>query len=102
MTDDYLRSLVTTWRRIQEEAKQQGLVLSYRVLSADASGADDWDLLLMVEYKNWAALDGIAGKLEPIERRVIGTEGQNRDLMTGRLQVRRIVGTKHAQELILK
>ena len=102
MQDDYLRSLVITWRRIHEEAKQQGLVLSYTVLVADASGDDDWDVMLMVEYKNWAALDGVASKFEPIEQRIVGNQEQSHQLMTQRLEIRRILGTKHAQELILK
>lgn len=102
MTDDYLRSLATTWRRTMDEAKKQGLVLSYRIIATGTSGPDDWDLLLMIEYKNWAALDGLAEKFDPIERRVIGTEDQTRELMTKRLQVRRILGDKTGQELLLK
>src|SRR5262245_54328056 len=73
MGDDYLRSLGTTWKRTMEEAKKQGLVVSYKVLSTTASTPDDWDLLLMVEYKNWAAFDGIGDKFEAIERKIVGT-----------------------------
>jgi hypothetical protein len=102
MTDDYLRSLGTTWRRTLDEAKKQGLVLSYRVLATGTSGPDDWDLLLMVEYKNWAAFDGLADKMDPIQRKVIGTEDQTRELMTKRLVVRHILGDKTGQELLLK
>jgi hypothetical protein len=100
--DDYLRSLTTTWKRVIEEAKKQGIVVSYKVLSANASGPDDWDLLLMVELKNWAALDGIQDKFEPIEQKVVGAEGAQRQLATQRLEIRRILGSKNAQELILK
>jgi hypothetical protein len=102
MSDDYLRSLGTTWKRTLDEAKKQGLVLSYRVISTGTSGPDDWDLLLMVEYKNWAAFDGLADKMEPIERKMVGTEDQTRELMTKRLVVRHILGDKTGQELILK
>lgn len=75
---------------------------SYKVLSTNASGPDDWDLLLMVEYKNWAAFDGIADKIEPIERKIVGDEDASRQLMTQRLEVRDIIGSKTAQELVLK
>ena len=102
MSDDYLRSLGTTWKHTLDEGKKLGIVLSYKVLSANASAADDWDLLLMVEYKNWAAFDGLADKMEPIERKTVGTEDQMRQLMTKRLDIRRIVGSKTGQELILK
>ena len=102
MSDDYLRSLGTTWKHTLDEAKKQGLILSYKVLSTNASGPDDWDLLLMVEYKNWAVFDGLRDKMDPIERKVVGTEDQMRQLMTKRLDVRRILGGKTGQELILK
>lgn len=102
MHDDYMRSLGTTWKRVLDEAKKQGLVLSYRVLSTDAAGADDWDVLLMVEYKNWAAFDGLGDKMEPIARSILGTEDQNRQLMTQRLEIRRTIGFKTARELLLK
>ena len=102
MADDYLRSLGTTWKHMMDEAKKQGLVLSYKVISTNASGAGDWDLLLMVEYKNWAAFDGLSDKFEPIERKIIGTEDQTRQLMTKRLEIRHIVGGKTGQELLLK
>ena len=102
MSDDYLRSLAGTWRRTLDEAKKQGIVLSYRVIVTSTSGPDDWDLLLMVEYKNWAAFDGLADKMEPIERKVVGTEDQTRELMTKRLVIRHILGDKTGQELLLK
>jgi hypothetical protein len=102
MSDDYLRSLGTTWKHTLDEAKKQGIVLSYKVLSTGTSGADDWDLLLMVEYKNWAAFDGLADKMDPIERKIVGNEDQMRQLMTKRLEVRRILGERTGQELILK
>ena len=100
--DDYLRSLATTWRRANEEAKKQGLILSYKILSSNSTGPDDWNLLLMVELKNWAALDGLDEKLEAIQRKVIGDQSAQRELATKRLEIRRIVATKNAQELFLK
>lgn len=102
MADDYLRSLVTTYKRITEEAKKQGLLLSYKVISTDATGPDDWDILLMEEYKNWAAFDGLSDKMYAIAKKVVGDEAATRELMTKRLDVRRIVGSKNGQELILK
>jgi hypothetical protein len=100
--DDYLRSLATTWKRINEEAKKQGLVTSYKVLSTNPAGPDDWNLLLMVEVKNWAALDGLPEKLYAIQQKTIGSEDAQRQLATKRLDVRRILGVKNVQEIFLK
>ena len=100
--DDYLRSLATTWKRVGDEAKKQGLALSYKILSTDASNQEDWNLLLLVEFKNWAAFDGINDKFEAIQQKVVGGQDAQRELATKRLEIRRIVGTKNAQELFLK
>jgi len=100
--DDYLRGLATTWKRVGDEAKKQGVVVSYKILSANASGPDDWDLLLMVELKNWAAIDGIADKFEPIQQKIVGGDDAQRQLATKRLEIRRILGSKNAQEIFLK
>jgi hypothetical protein len=100
--DDYLRSLASTWRRANEEAKKQGLIQSYKILSANPSGPDDWNLLLMVELKNWAALDGLEEKLEAITQKVVGDQAAQRQLATKRLEIRRILATKNAQELFLR
>jgi hypothetical protein len=100
--DDYLRSLATTWKRVTEEGKRQGLVLSYKILSGNPAGPDDWDLLLMVELKNWAALDGLDEKFQAIQQKMVGGEDAQRQLATKRIEVRRILGSKNAQEIFLK
>jgi hypothetical protein len=54
------------WIRVREEAKHQGAVLTYNRIAgerqmlfpAKESSNDDWDILLMTEYKNQAAYDG--------------------------------------------
>jgi len=40
-----------------EAAKAQGLILSYRILSGTYSNDDDFDVMMMVELPNMAALD---------------------------------------------
>lgn len=102
MQDDYLQNLATTWKRINDEAKKQNLIVSYHVIRTNASGPNDWDLLLMTEYRNWAALDGLSAKTDAITRGIIGGVDQNRALATKRLEIRRLLGTKNGQELILK
>jgi hypothetical protein len=54
------------WIRVRAEAKRQGAVLTYNrvaderrvLIPAQESSNDDWDILLMTEYKNQAAYDG--------------------------------------------
>jgi hypothetical protein len=102
MDDDYLNNLRANWKRINDEAKRQGLVLSYKVISAPAANRDDWDLLLMVEYKNMAALDGLRQKSEPIMAKLIGPQSERRTRAVQRNEIREIIGGKLGRELILR
>src|SRR5438445_11738566 len=58
MMDTYLRDLGANRKKLMEQAKKDGLILSERLLSGEATGREDFDLILMVEFKNWAAFDG--------------------------------------------
>jgi hypothetical protein len=102
MGDDYLNNLRANWKRINDEAKRQGLVLSYKVISAPAANRDDWDLLLMIEYKNMAALDGLRQKAEPIMAKIVGPQSERRSRAVQRNEIREIVGGKIGRELILR
>ena len=102
MFDVYMRDVLPQRKKIDEEAKKQGLLLSTHVLTGAAMGRDDWDVMFLDEYKNWAAYDGISAKYDAIERKVIGTEEQVLKVMTKRTEVREILGNKNMQELIPK
>jgi hypothetical protein len=102
MGDDYLRSLSGTWKKVMDQAKKDGLIVSYKVLSTSASNRDDFDLILMTEHKNMASLDGLDARMRAIEGKIVGNEDQQRSLMVKRFDVREILGEKLARELIFK
>jgi len=102
MRDVYLRNLIGLWKKNMEDAKAEGLILSYKVLSSPPANREDWDLVLMVEYKNMAALDGWDEKIEKIiEKRGMAPE-QIIEKDIKREKLRDILGTKIVRELILK
>ena len=101
MDDVYLKSLGTNLKPIYEEAMKQGLILSWKIIRANAGSPDDWNILILVEYENWAAFDGISEKFEPISRKVMG-KAEEDALMQKRLDMRRFIADKTGQELILK
>ncbi|MEO5699805.1 MAG: hypothetical protein ABIS17_09315 [Casimicrobiaceae bacterium] len=102
MFDVYMRDVLPLRKKINEEAKKQGLVISSHTLSGNSMGRDDWDVMFLEEYKNWAAFDGISAKYEAIETKIIGAEDKQVQLMTKRGDVREIIGNKVMQELITK
>jgi hypothetical protein len=100
--DDYLKSLAQTFKGAMEEQKKQGIIMDYKVLLGDAADRNDFNILLMVEYKNMAAFDGLREKTDPIFSKVIGGEDAQRQLSAKRLDVREILGTKTMREVTLK
>jgi len=66
------------------------------------STVDACNLLLMVEFKNMAALDKLRAKTDPILERIIGGEDQRRDAYVKRAELREILGNKTMREITLK
>jgi hypothetical protein len=102
MFDQYMRDVGPLRKKFMDEAQKQGLVLSYKVLSGISANRDDWDVMFMVEYKNWAAFDGLSAKTEAITATLMGNEEKRTQVMVKRTEVRELVGDKIMQELILK
>ena len=102
MDDDYLRSIAQTVKGTMEEEKKQGLIMDYKELIGDSANREDFNILLMVEYKNMAAFDGLREKTDPIMAKVLGSQDAQRQLAVKRLDVREILGTKTMREVILK
>ena len=102
MLDVYMREVLPVRKKINEEAKKQGLVVSDHVFTGNSMGRDDWDVMFMTEYKNWAAFDGITAKYDAIAGKIVGSEEKQVQLMTKRTETREIIGNKTMQELIIK
>lgn len=87
---------------VMDEAKTQGLILSYKILSGTSANPDDWDILLMVEYKNLAAMEGNEEKWDAIQAKVVGNEDAQGKLRDNRVKMRMIYGGKLLREVVYK
>ncbi len=99
--DDYFKNLNGLYRKVNEEAKKQGLVLSYKIIGTGASTRDDWNLLILEEYKNWAAFDELDAKFRAIVNKIASEEQQETGIET-RAKIREIIGGKIGRELSFK
>jgi hypothetical protein len=100
--DEYLNYLATTWKPEQEAAKKAGYIISYRVVTVEPRGENDPDIYLVVNYKNWAALDGATAKTDQILKQVEGSLSTSNKGAVDRGKIRRVVGSWTGQELDLK
>lgn len=100
--DEYVKWLDTVWKKEQEAGKKAGYVISYQVLSVEPRGPEDADLLLVVTYKNWAALDGSIEKADAISKQIEGSVAAANQAQADRAKIRRVLGGATMQELLLK
>jgi hypothetical protein len=102
LADEYLKQITKTVKPVYDEEKKQNIILDYKILNGDASGPQDFNIVILVEYPNWAALDNLRDKMDPIVEKVMGTEQQRLTTATKRLDIREILGTKTMREISLK
>ncbi len=102
LADEYLKQITGSVKPVYDEEKKQKIILDYKILNGEASGPQDFNILILVEYPNWAAFDNLRDKTDPIVEKVMGTEDQRRTTAVKRLDIREIIGTKTMREITLK
>ena len=100
--DEYMKWIDTTWKQEQEAAKKAGYILGYEVLTVEARGPDDPDVILRITYKNWAALDGALAKGDAIAKQFEGSVDSANKAQADRSKIRRVLGSQTLQILQLK
>jgi len=102
MFDVYMRDLSANRKKLMEQAKKDGLILSEKMLAGESTGREDFDLVLMVEYKNWGAFDGLSDKFRALAEKMVGSEDKQVQMMVKRTDTREIIGSKNMQEIFFK
>jgi len=100
--DQYLKGLAKTLKGTLDEAKKQNFIISYKILLGDAATPQDFNILVMVESKNMAALDNAREKFDPIAKKVVGSTEEQEKTAVQRLEIREITGNKLMREITLK
>jgi hypothetical protein len=74
--------------------------MDFKILSSQPASENDWDLLLMYEIKNHAALDGMREKTEALAKKVLGGNEETQHTQAlSRNDLRVLQGGKLTQEL---
>lgn len=100
--DDYMHWLATAYKKQQDAAKKAGLITAWRVIVIEARGPNEPDVLLVTEYKNWAALDGLGGKFDAILAQTEGSVDKANQSEADRGKIRTVLGSRTQQEALLK
>lgn len=101
--DAYFTSLQQKGKPYLDQLKQQGTIMDYKTyLNETSSGPRDWDLALAVEYKNFAALDGLTARMEAARDKFFGSKDSAQQVGQQRVEMREEVGSILVREVMFK
>ncbi len=100
--EDYIKNLSSGWKQVMEQSKKEGIIQDYMVLSSDPSNKNDWDLMLMIKYKNMAALDNLESKMQKIQADLFGNKEERQAGAVARNDIRELLGNRLARQLMIK
>jgi hypothetical protein len=90
-------------RPLYDEYKRQGLIQDYSVaLKTTAEGPQDWDVALVLTFKNWAALDVFATKGDSVSMRYYGSYGKRSEAGSKRSDAATLVSSFLVRGVTLK
>lgn len=102
MDTAYLNYVAGDWKREQEALKKDGQIISYKVLTTEAHGSSDWNIMLMVEYKDLATMEANETKADNLAQTVVGNDEKQMQGYRDRLQIREVLETRLAREVVLE
>ena len=102
MFDAYMKWVATDRKTLMDEYKKAGVILDWRVYSAQARSPNEPDLILTVTYKNMAAFDGLDDRQDAILVKVAGSLDKANAASIKREEMREVLGSELIRELIVK
>lgn len=102
METAYLNYIAGDWKREQEALKKEGQIVSYKILQTEAHGSNDWNLMLMSEYKDLAAYEKSLDKTDALLQTVIGNDEKQRQGYRDRLEIREVLQDRLVREIVLE
>jgi hypothetical protein len=101
MDQMYLQYLDTQFKKGEDAQVKAGFEKSYKILrTMDDGGA--WNLLILREYPNLAAVEANEEKSDALAQQVQGGDDVQMQGYQDRSKYREVVGTRYARELTLK
>jgi len=102
METAYLNYVASDWKREQEALKKDGQIISYKVLTTEAHGSNDWNIMLMTEYKDMATMEKNEAKADNLVQTLMGNDEKQMQGYRDRLQIREVMQNRLAREIVLE
>ncbi len=102
MDDRYMRYLADEWKREQEGLKKAGYILDYKVIQTEAHSPQDYNVILMTQFKDLASLEANADKMQELAQQMFGGMAKIESGYEQRANYREIVGNRLGREIVLE
>ena len=100
--DDYLTDLSKVWKKFLDAQIKDGLILSYKMLNIASVRDNEPNLILMVEFKNWATFDTPNEYYDKLTEKIMGSLEKADQSNIDRGELRTLRGDVTATELLFK
>ena len=97
--NDYIADLNNGWRQFNEK---DDAVVSYHILQVPAARDNEPNLILLVEYENWAAFDRGVEYFDELAAEIFGSSDRAIQESIDREDIRVLRGSLSAQEVVFK
>jgi hypothetical protein len=101
MEDRYMRYLADEWKREQEAMKKAGYILDYKVIVTEPHGPQDFNVILMTEFKDLATLEANSEKMEALGQQLVGGQSKVESGYQDRASYREVIGGRLGREIVL-
>jgi hypothetical protein len=102
MEDRYSRYLAEEWKREQEAMKKAGYITDYKVLVTEPHGPQDFDFILMTQFKDFASMEANQDKMEALAQQTFGGQQKIEAGYQDRSSFREVMGNRLAREIVLE
>lgn len=101
MEDRYMTFLADDWKREQEALKKAGYILDYKVIVTEPHGPQDFNVMLMTEFKDLATMEANSDKMEALGQQLVGGQAKMESGYMDRASYREVMGGRLGREIIL-
>ncbi|ANY19617.1 hypothetical protein A6F68_01098 [Tsuneonella dongtanensis] len=100
--ENYMDYLAGQWKKVQEFAKAEGMVVDYHVLSTNNPRPGEPDLVLVVEYKDYVKTAESEAFRKKVNAMLAQSDRSADTAFANRQSMREMMGSTQYQELVLK
>ena len=102
-TSEFWTDMRQSLRPLWDEFKRQGLIQGYSVgVKTTTERPDDWDAVIILTFKNWAAMDVFASKGDSVSMRYYGSYGKRSEAGAKRTDSGTVVGSYLVRDVTLR